>query len=236
MKIIVSNSSVSGTPPLVLGTLLAGMIIICTPSTFCLAAPEQPAVSSTHKKKDEASCLSPQETEMIRLVNHYRERRGLPPVPVSRSLVMVARLHALDLQQNRPDQGSDSRGMTCNMHSWSSRGDWKPGCYTNDHRNADLMRAKPREITGNVYREAGYEAVYWISSPPVDPQLVLEGWAKSPDHRALLFESGKWVGINFKALGVGVTDNFAVLWFGTMRDPLGTLLPCSTVRDKNSVP
>jgi uncharacterized protein YkwD len=89
------------------------------------------------------------------------------------------------------------------------------------------MRNKPREITSNAYDDVGYEIVYWTSVSPTSPTKAFESWAKSPAHRALIFETGKWAGINFKAVGVGISDNYVVLWFGPTLDPLGPLPHCT---------
>jgi hypothetical protein len=210
---------------LVLGVFFAGLISFGTYS-LCLAALKGFNNASTHQKKDASVCLSAQEAELIMLVNRYREQRGLPSIEVSRSLTTVARLHASDLQHHTPNQGTDSRGMECNMHSWSSHGSWTAGCYTSDHRFADLMRSKPREITANAYDGAGYEVVYWTSGQPTTPALAFESWSRSPDHRALLFETGKWSGIHFKAIGAAFSENYVVLWFGQRTDPQGSVPPC----------
>jgi hypothetical protein len=214
---------------LILGVILAGLISFGTYS-LCLAALKGFNNSSTHQKRDAADCLSAREADLIKMVNQYRERRGLPSIPVSRSLATVARLHASDLQNHTPDKGIDSRGMDCNMHSWSSYGNWTAGCYTNDHRFADLMRSKPREISANAYDDVGYEIVYWTTGQPTTPALAFESWNKSPDHRALIFETGKWAGIRFKAIGAAFTENYVVLWFGPLQDPSGSLSPCEDGR------
>lgn len=172
------------------------------------------------------SCLSPKEAQLFRLINEYRESHGLPPVANSRSLNKVARMHAIDVQQNRPDQAHDSRGVACNLHSWSDSGFWTPVCYTADHRYADRMWNKPREITSYQYPGDGYENAYWTSEPEVSVVRVLEGWKRSPAHNALILEEGIWKGSNLLALGIGIYKNVAVMWVGTMIDPLGPMPVC----------
>ena len=90
------------------------------------------------------------------------------------------------------------------------------------------MRGKPREITTNTYDDVGYEVVYWTSGQATSPALAFESWNRSPDHQALLFETGKWSGIRFKAIGAGFTENYVVLWFGPITDPLGSLPSCES--------
>jgi uncharacterized protein YkwD len=207
------------------GLLLTGLIL-CTSVTFALAAPLQNSASSAYRKLTDTRCLTPQEAELIGLVNQYRILRGLPAVPVSKSLVKVARIHVMDLQKNSPYQGQDARGMNCNLHSWSAQGYWIPVCYTADHHYANLMRSKPGEINGKQFDAPGYEIVYWTSSAPPLPVQVIAAWDRSPDHRAILLETGKWAGASFKALGVGISDHFTTLWLSPESDPRGSLPLC----------
>jgi hypothetical protein len=166
------------------------------------------------------SCLSQKEAELVRLINEYRTSNGLPPVANSRSLNKVARIHAIDLR------GTDSRGMECNLHSWSKRGFWSPVCYTSDHFYMHFMWVKPQEITDNVYDDVGYENVYWISGDNIFPTRVLERWRTSPEHNALILETGKWAQSHWRALGVGIYRDVAIIWVGSMDDPLGPLRAC----------
>jgi uncharacterized protein YkwD len=173
------------------------------------------------------ACLSPKEAELLRLVNEYRESNGLPPVVNSRSLNKVARIHVLDLYENRPADGKDSLGNECNLHSWSDKGNWTGGCYTHNSDNPRLMWDKAREITDNGYFGEGYENAYWTSAKEATPIKVLEGWKKSPSHNALLLENGVWRGSNLMAIGVGIYKGFAVIWVGELLDRLGPMTACS---------
>lgn len=179
----------------------------------------------------EFSCLSAKEEELFRLVNEYRQSNGLPPIANSRSLNKVARLHAIDLFDNAPAEGEDSRGLACSLHSWSDKGPWAPVCYTKDHAYAEAMWDKPREITKFVYTGDGYENAYSTSEPEVDPERVLEAWKASPSHNAILLESGLWRDSNLLAFGVGIHKNYAVIWVGTLVDPLGPMHAC-VITDK----
>ncbi len=174
----------------------------------------------------EFSCLSAKEEELFRLVNEYRQSNGLPPIANSRSLNKVARLHAIDLFTNAPAEGEDSRGLACSLHSWSDKGPWESVCYTKDHAYAESMWDKPREITKFVYTGDGYENAYSTSEQEVDPQRVLEAWKSSPSHNAILLESGIWRSSNLLAFGVGIHKNYAVMWVGTLIDPLGPMQAC----------
>lgn len=176
----------------------------------------------------EFACLSAKEWELFRLVNEYRLSNGLPPIANSRSLNKVARLHAIDLSENAPAEGEDNRGFACSLHSWSNKGHWKPVCYTKDHAFADAMWDKPREITKFLYTGDGYENAYSTSENEIDPARVLEAWKSSPSHNAILLEAGIWRNSNLMAFGVGIHKNYAVMWVGSRRDPLGPMKACVT--------
>lgn len=155
-------------------------------------------------------------------INAYRQSRGLPAIASSRSMTQVAEAHALDIS-NSPDggasyeRGRDSRGLPCNLHSWSARGAWTPVCYTADHRYAQAMWDKPREITG-VYRDYGFEIGHW-SGGAVTAQGAVENWKSSSAHHAVIAELDIWKGANWQAMGVGVSGHVAFVWFGKVADP-----------------
>lgn len=157
--------------------------------------------------------------EIAALINGYRASMGLPAVPLSPSLQAVAEAHAADLQENRPDRGVDARGLACNAHSWSREGAWKGGCYPEDHRDPALMWMKPQEITGGTYPYNGYEIAFGMEGARVTPRDALEGWRSSPGHDDVLAERDIWRGARWQAMGVGVRDGYAVVWFGKQKDP-----------------
>lgn len=177
-------------------------------------------------ERGEYACLSSGEAQLLAALNEYRTSHRLRPVGNSRALTMVARMHAVDLVENRPERGTDARGVPCNLHSWSDRGFWCPVCYTADHRQLMLMLNKPAEITGGRYRDFGYENVFWTSAPAVSPLQIMDSWRGSPEHRAVILEEGIWAGSRWSALGVGIHGNVAVIWLGSTQDPLGPLPSC----------
>lgn len=163
---------------------------------------------------------STDERTLANLINDYRQANGLGRVPLSRSLTQVAQLHVKDLVENSPDSGTDSRGLPCTLHSWSNKGNWTPVCYTSDHEYASGMWNKPREITNNVYNSNGYEISYWISTSAT-PQGALDGWKNSAAHRQVILQQNGWP--NWQAMGVGMRDGYAVVWFGQITDPQGNI-------------
>lgn len=212
---------------MLLSAVLAAIISLGVSATSSAESIPEPAtktiINRVLDESGEFSRLSVKEMELFRLINEYRESQGLPAITNSRSLNKVARIHAIDLVENAPAVGQDSRGLDCSLHSWSDKGSWKQVCYTKDHLYAEGMWDKPREITNFTYTGDGYENAYSTGEQEVTPAKVLEAWKASPSHNAILVESGVWRGGNFLAFGVGIYKNNAVMWVGSMVDPLGPM-------------
>jgi uncharacterized protein YkwD len=175
------------------------------------------------------TCLTAEENSLARLINDYRKSVGLPPAPISKSLTMVAQYHVQDLQSNYPNQGSygkDSRGIACNMHTWSAKGTWNPVCYTPDHKYAEGMWLKPKEITRGAYSDYGYEisAAYWGKN--ITAQDALNMWKSSAGHNSVIVEQGGWSGRKWPAMGIGISQTYAVVWFSSTSDPQGSVSTC----------
>lgn len=167
-------------------------------------------------------CISDTEAHLAALVNEYRGSRHLPPIPVSVSLTKVARFHVNDLVENF------TPGQKCNLHSWSSDPRWSSCCYTPDHKKAACMWDKPRELTS--YKGDGYEiaftSTYRYSSKEEFIKDALEGWKSSKGHNELLINGGKWKTSNWKAMGIAIKGDYAVIWFGELPDEEGEPLLC----------
>ena len=142
------------------------------------------------------------------IINQFRQENGLPAIPISSQLTLVAETHVWDLETNHPDQGS------CNLHSWSGQGSWTSCCYTSDHAQASCMWNKPREIAG--YPGNGYEIATGYSSRDwtITPERALESWKGSPPHLDVILNRGKWTTHPWRAMGAGISEHFAVVWFG----------------------
>ena len=160
-------------------------------------------------KTEEDKRLNVKEMELYELIMEYRKGRGLPQIPISESLTYVAQLHVKDLQENH------ERGTNCNMHSWSDKGVWSPCCYTDDHAQANCMWNKPRELTS--YTGNGYEIAYWTSSS-VTPREALSSWKNSPGHNRVIINEDVWSDHLWNAIGIGISNNYAVVWFGEKVD------------------
>lgn len=184
-----------------------------------------PAVAGAQPTPGE--CLTDGEASLANLINQYRAENGLAPVPVTRSLTAVAQWHVWDLDVNHPHGGS------CNLHSWSdSESIWSPVCYTADHANAAGMWSKPDEITSGAYTSNGYEIAFWGST---DPQTALNAWKGSPGHNDVILNAGIWATYSpWPAMGIGMRNGYAVVWFGGVADPQGTVPACSTTPTQES--
>jgi hypothetical protein len=108
------------------------------------------------------------------------------------------------------------------MHSWSGKGAWSSCCYTSDHKQADCMWNKPREMTayqGNGYEIAhGYSNYSTYAGYDVTPETSLNGWKSSPGHNSVILNQNIWQSMRWEAIGIGMYKDFSVVWFGTEAD------------------
>ncbi len=148
--------------------------------------------------------------QLAELINTYRVEQGLDTIPLSKSLTAVAEAHVQDLERNPPVG-------TCNGHSWSPEGQWTACCYTGDHASAQCMWDKPREITRGAYKGAGFEIVYRTSGRAT-PEGALRSWKGSPGHHGVILNHGVWSSSRWLAVGVAISDHYAVAWFGKDQD------------------
>ena len=169
---------------------------------------------STDIKTTERSsvCLSSEEKKLYDMMMAYRKSNGLPAIRLSGKLTQVAQTHARDLAENYKFDPKNK----CNPHSWSSKGKWSPCCYTSDHKEAECMWNKPKEITD--YDSPGYEIAYY-SSAGASAIEGLQGWKKSPSHNPLIVNEGMWSKVTWKAVGIGFYKEYGIVWFGEQEDP-----------------
>jgi hypothetical protein len=157
--------------------------------------------------------LTNEEKVLYDILMKYRKELGLPVIPLSESLTLVAQTHVKDLAENKPDLGN------CNAHSWSSKGSWTACCYTPDHAQAEFMWSKPRELSS--YKGKGYEIACGSNDCCSDFNMTanyaLDSWKKSSGHNAVIVNQGIW-DESWNAIGIGLYKGFAVVWFGHERD------------------
>ncbi|MDM8547156.1 CAP domain-containing protein [Candidatus Venteria ishoeyi] len=147
------------------------------------------------------------ETELHQLLNEYRGQNGLPAIPLSPALTHVAQTHVQDMNAF-PASGA------CNMHSWSANGQWSACCYTMDNAQASCMWDKPKELTD--YRSDGYETAA-SSFGAITAQEAMNQWKNSSAHNDTLLNQGFWTR-PWNAVGIGILNGYAVLWFGNQAD------------------
>jgi hypothetical protein len=192
-------------------TIIYIQIIVVLLSSFHFSGNSQPATGSL-KILPEIH-VSPEVWEIFQQINEYRTEKGLAAVPLSGSLTYVAQTHVWDLAENSAASGR------CNLHSWSSKGNWSPCCYTGDHKRAECMWNKAKELTN--YPGVAYEIAYWTNEP-LDPKAfatkALLKWKESLEHNSVIINSREWRQLDWKAMGVGYYKGYMVVWFGADPD------------------
>ncbi len=181
---------------------------------------------STTSITEPGICLTSEEAKLGKMINDYRAENKLAPVTFSTSLSKVAQWHVRDLQDFAPNTGTDSRGLGCNLHSWSSNGPWSPVCYTADHKYGSSMWQKPNEVTQGVYKDSGFEIAVGGPNWTATAEGSFNAWKGSPGHNDVILEKGSWAGSNWPAMGIGIYQGYAVVWFGKASDPAGPISPC----------
>lgn len=179
--------------------------------------------TSTNNKQINV-CLTENEMKLYNLVMQYRMNNGLPEIPLSTSLTFVAQQHCKDLVNNSP------KTSLCNMHSWSTKGNWSSCCYTSDHKAANCMWSKPRELTN--YRGNGYEIAFYVWSSAnanytATPEEALKGWQSSEGHNNVILNKSIWKSAHWNAIGIGIYRGYATIWFGEEKDMEAIPIVCN---------
>jgi len=90
------------------------------------------------------------------------------------------------------------------------------------------MWNKPRELTnyqGNGY-EISFYTTYKYTSPETFAQDILNGWKKSPGHNDMIINRKTWKKVHWQAIGIGIYDEYANVWFGEEADEAGEPTTC----------
>lgn len=147
--------------------------------------------------------LELEEQRLYDLINEYRAENGLPSIPLSYSLTLVANRHVLDLDKN----------IGSLTHGWSD-------CPYNssDPSTYPCMWNAPQRI-GTAYEGYGYENAYG-GSGQVTAGSALSAWRRSGAHNEVILNRGIWQDREWRALGIGIYQGYAVLWVGEEADPV----------------
>ena len=160
--------------------------------------------------------ISARSLDLANTINNYRVQNGLPAVPISKSLTHVAETHARDLRD------SPSVPPSCNAHSWTNKGPWSPCCYTADHAQSKCMWEKPAELT--PFKATGFEIAIGVPGQVagyvLNSQNALELWKGSPLHHEVILNRGTWEKTTWRAMGAGIVDSHACVWFADQVDPV----------------
>lgn len=147
-----------------------------------------------------------EEQKLFNLVNDYREANGLDDIPASRALSLVANRHVVDLAKNIGEV----------THSWSDA-----PYSSNDSSTWPNMWEAPQRFTN--YPGNGYENAFGGSGGYVaTAEDALTGWQGSPGHNNVILNRDIWMDLDWEALGVGIYEGYAVLWFGEEVDSTGS--------------
>lgn len=159
--------------------------------------------------------LSQAEMDLYEAIMAHRATLGLPRIPLSRSLTLVAGRHAEDMQKNMLYKGRLKPGT--NYHSWSDVD------YYEDHRNAMLMWQAPRRL-GTRYCADAYEISAW-NWPTWDD--TLRRWIASDYHGPVIENRNAFAAKEWQAIGIGIAEANEYggpvyhVWFGAAPDPEG---------------
>lgn len=149
--------------------------------------------------------ITQDEKILFNMINDMRLQNQLMAIPLSADLCKVARTHIADLIKYKPQEKG------CSLHSWSGGGKWTSCCNTKEVFGIQCMKSKPREITG--YKGDGYELIYW-GEDKASPADAVNLWKQVDASTDMILSRNKWNGYEWKALGVGIRDGYAILWLG----------------------
>jgi hypothetical protein len=147
--------------------------------------------------------LDAEEEKLYHLINEYRAKYGLPAIPRSPSLSLVANRHVRDLQLNIGQL----------THGWSD-------CAydAGDRSSYPCMWEAPQRL-GTDYPGRGYENAYWGFGESVSKaEAALKSWQGSAPHNSVILNQGIWRDRDWNAIGIGIYGDYAVIWFGEEPD------------------
>lgn len=151
----------------------------------------------------EGDRLEDEEARLHTLINAYRTRAGLPPIPISPSLSRVANRHVRDLYENvgtLTNSWSDCRFDPAQASTYSC-----------------MWNAPQRLATG--YPGRAYENAAGAADGSIEAEEAIAIWQGSSTHNAVLLNQGSWRSLTWQALGIGIYQGYAVIWLGEEPDP-----------------
>ena len=147
--------------------------------------------------------VSAEEKRLYNMVNGYRDQYDLPSIPLSKSLSLVANRHVQDLHKNIGEL----------THAWSNC-DYEAGVS----KTYPCMWKAPQRL-GTTYTGYGFENAHGGTGGYLaNADTSLSSWKSSKPHNAVILNQGIWQEHPWNALGVGIYQGYAVLWFGKKFD------------------
>ncbi|MCH8904882.1 MAG: hypothetical protein IIA45_13325 [Bacteroidetes bacterium] len=86
------------------------------------------------------------------------------------------------------------------------------------------MWDKPRQLT--VYEGNGYECAHGGNAHICTAEDALSGWQSSAPHNDVIINKGIWKTNKWNAIGIGIYEGYATIWFGNDVDPAGEPRVC----------
>jgi hypothetical protein len=77
------------------------------------------------------------------------------------------------------------------------------------------MIGKPSEFT--KYKGHAYEIIFW-ENKRATPEKAFDQWRETGVARSLITNFKEWESHEWKALGIGIQEGFAIAWFGEKTD------------------
>lgn len=173
------------------------------------------------QKTCEGDGLEAEEKKLYQLLNEYRSDHGLPAIPLSPCLNLVANRHVRDLAENHHLYARNGLHW---IHGWSN-------CSydANDDRTLTCMWEAPKRLK-TPYPGMGFEIFCGDSDVKyrdfvMTANYAFNTWKKSRLHRDVILNRGTWKSHPWKAIGIGIYKGYAAIWFGQEPDPLSKGTP-----------
>jgi hypothetical protein len=77
------------------------------------------------------------------------------------------------------------------------------------------MWNKPKELTN--YPGDGFEITF-AKKGGASAKAAFDSWKSQKSVEAIMLNSGNWETIHWRAIGVGIHGDYAVIWFGDRED------------------
>lgn len=152
--------------------------------------------------------LNSEEAKLYHLINQYRIQRQLSPIAQSVSLNQVANRHVRDLQENLAlynQNGKDWR------FGWSN-------CPYNSEQSVTFscLWSAPQRLK-TTYSAIAYEIICG-GDGEITAEEALRCWQNNSLNNDLIINQGLWQNYQWRAMGIGIYNGYAVLWLGEKID------------------